>query len=72
MSGATAVTGSTSLEDSRLGKSYRSEGSERIIQVPGYDDCTGFGHDRNIVSVVVARLGADVSNVSNESVIILH
>ena len=41
----------------------RSEGSERIIQVPGCDDCIGLGPDTNLVSVVVAPLGADVSNV---------
>ena len=49
-----------------------SEGSERIIQVPGCDDCTGIGHDKHIVSVVVARLGADVSNVFNDSVSMLY
>ena len=40
-------------------------GSERIIQVPGCYDCTGLGQDKTIVSVVivVARLGAGVSNV---------
>ena len=43
----------------------QSEGFERIIQVPGCDDGTGLGHDKNLVSVVVvvvvARLGAVVS-----------
>ena len=42
----------------------QSEGFERIIQVPGCDDGTGLGHDKNLVSVVVvvvARLGAALS-----------
>ena len=34
---------------------------ERIIQVPGCDDCIGLGHDKNLVSVVVTRLGDVVS-----------
>ena len=38
----------------------QSEGSKRIIQVPGCDDCTGLGHDKNLVSIAVARLGAVV------------
>ena len=45
---------------------HESAGSERIIQVPGCDDCTGLSHDQSFVSgsvVAVARLGADVSNV---------
>lgn len=41
----------------------QSGGSERILQVLGCDDRTGLGHDENIVSVVVARLDADVSNI---------
>ena len=41
----------------------QSEGSERIIQVPGCDDCTGLGHDKNLVSVAVARPGEDVPKV---------
>ena len=40
---------------------YQSEGFERIIQVPACDNGTGLGHDKNIVVVVVARLGAVVS-----------
>ena len=44
----------------------QSEGSERIIQVPVCDDCTGLGHVKNIVSVV-APLGADVFDVSIDS-----
>ena len=43
------------------GSSPGSEGFERIIQVLGCDDGTGLGHDKNLVSVVVARLGAVVS-----------
>ena len=43
---------------------YQCEGSERIIQVPGCDDCTGLGQDRKCASIVivlaVVRLGADV------------
>ena len=35
---------------------YRGERSERIIQVPGCDDCTGLGHDQNLVSVPSRRL----------------
>ena len=53
----------------------QSEGSERIIQVRGCDDCTGLGHGKSIVSVsvvIVARLGADLANVSIDSVSILH
>ncbi len=45
---------------------YQIEGFERILQVPGRNDCTGLGHVKNIVSVVVvfvvARLGAGDSN----------
>ena len=50
--------------------SYQSEGSERIIQVAGCDDRTGLGHVRNLVSasVVVAWLGAGISNVAIDSV----
>ena len=53
----------------------QSEGSERIIPVPGCDDGKGLGHDRNLVSisvVVLARLGADISNAFLDSVSILH
>ena len=49
----------------------QSEGSERIIQVLGCDDCTRLGHDEHLVSVyvvVVARLGADVAMFSIASV----
>ena len=48
----------------------QSDGSERIIQFPGCDDCTVLGHDTNLVSasVVVARLGAGVSKVPIDSV----
>ena len=42
------------------------------LQVLGCDDCTGLGHGRNLVSVVVARLGADISKASIDSVSILH
>ena len=45
------------------------EGSERIIQVHGCDDCTGLGHESNLVSVVVvARPRTGVSKDSIESV----
>lgn len=40
------------------------EGSERIEQGPGCDDCTGLSHDQFVVSVLVAPPGADVSKVS--------
>ena len=55
-----------------MSTNHESERSERIIQVPGCDDCTGLRQDNFVVSVsvvvVVARLGADISNVSNDSV----
>ena len=52
------------LHDLFLKQKHQSEGSERIMQVPGCDYCTGIGHVTNPVSVVVvAWLGADVSNV---------
>ena len=51
---------------------HQSEGSERIIQVPRCDDCAGFGQDANLVSLVVARLGADVSKVYIDSVSNIH
>ena len=50
----------------------QSEGSERIIQVPGCDDCTGLGHVKTNVSFAVARPGADFSKVSIGSVSHLH
>ena len=38
----------------RLEHEWRLElRDERIIQVPGCDDCTGVGHDKNLVVVVV-------------------
>ena len=42
---------------------YQSAGSERIIQDPGCDDCTGLDHEQNLVSID-APLGADISNAS--------
>ena len=50
-----------------LTTSCQSEGSERIIQVPGCDDCIGLGHDLNLVSVPVAPPGAGVSTVLIDS-----
>ena len=41
---------------------------ERIIQVPGCDDCTGLGHDQNLVSVVVARLVSQGAGASHATV----
>ena len=46
----------------------QNEGSERMLQAPGCDDCTWLGNDRsNISGVVVARLGADVFNMFSDT-----
>ena len=41
---------------------YQSEGCERLIEVPGCDDGTGLGHDKNHVSV--APLAATLSEAN--------
>ena len=55
------------LSHRRFYNYFQSEGSERIIQVPGCDDCTGLGHDKTLVSIPVAPPGAGVSKVLIDS-----
>ena len=67
-----SLTKTLTILSKLLYASYQSKESERIIQVPGCDDCTGLDHDTNLVnasaSVVAALPGAGVSKVSIDSV----
>ena len=59
------------MELNRFSKS-QSEGSERITQILGCDDCTGLGYVNVCVSVVVVLPGANIPNVVLDSGSLLH